>query len=107
MAMGVVMESSKNLYRHSIPVLLLAFGCLVISIVSFHTYDQNNAGSALLHSLTAGIISVSPERNGLAKVTINHPKVMKPSSQNLNGIAGTAGDAAQLNLTINQAVGNQ
>lgn len=71
------MQMQKNLHKHALPVVVMLVGLL---IAGFGLLDYTNDNYAALSSdLTSKALSIKPQRNGLAEITLTQPSTALPT----------------------------
>lgn len=99
MAMEVTPE--KQLAKHAIPVIMVVVALTATAMVTVASRTATRQTEDLaLRDLTARVLHIHPDTNGLAKVTLNSDQTPEPAAgASLSDITQT-GSSAQLSLKL-------
>jgi hypothetical protein len=102
---------SKAMHAQLLPLIVVAAGFLLLSVVSFRYYAPSHTDNVLRTSLMTHFVSIRPDRNGLAHISTsaspNARTAISSSTHNLAGAGAgagaTLGGTTQLMLSLQQA----
>jgi hypothetical protein len=98
-----VNRTSKQLHKHSLPIVVIVLALLVLSAAVFSRFRTGNltAADAVAAGLVTHVVHVQPTTDGLAQVTLGDPaNNSQPAGASLAGSLTRAGRTAQLSLTL-------
>lgn len=98
-----VNRQSKQLHKHSLPIVMVAFALVVLSVALLDRAGGSNItdADAIARGLVTHVVHVQPTANGLAQVTLGDPADnLQPAGASLAGGPSQAGRIAQLYLDL-------
>ncbi len=100
--------NQKLLHRHSIPIVFLAFGILILSgLIMAQSQAPNLSGKSLKELLNVRLFSLKPAANGFVHVTRygsqNQASLNALSQNGSLGMMEDAGRVAQIDAVVNGA----
>jgi hypothetical protein len=63
----------KHLHKHTLPIVIVSAGVLLCSLIGYNYYASGLPPTSLRRALTYHLLSIHPERSGLARFTIARP----------------------------------
>lgn len=102
--------NTKQLHKHSVPVVLLSVGLLLVSVLGMSQLilSSGHSNNNLSQLLSERLFNIQPSANGLFRISRYQPDAQANSglllTQNTStglGVTSSTGAIAELNTTLN------